>query len=1213
VVREHLTGPELEGLLFPEASVAGVSGNEEALEHCTHCSQCATLVNAHRKASREIGSLKRLPPNSARSSCPPEEQWLNLAAGLTDDDLTMRLLEHASQCSACAQQLKHAQGYLAGPPADSLDLKSATPEWQRRMAERIAENPAQSIQAAPRLMRPTRRWWIYAPLVASAAAALLVLTFHSWLFRPNVEQLLADAYSQRRTLETRIPGAAYAPWRQERASDQESVVSTQNVIEKPAAAVRGLCQKVPKSDDCLIYSAQVDVLARRYKPALAALAQIKEKADSRKFLLVRAQAEFEKGEMEGEARSYTSSYGQAIEDLSRILSADPHDPIALFNRALAYERLQSFKAAAADWQELLKVEKDPGWITEAKRHLDSIREKESSRLQYFKALYDPERSYKELVNASRLDPIHSEAYFETAVEQWLPATPAVSRSVLDKLAAALRDNHHDVWLLDFLAAPAAPRALTLLRSAISANIRGDVVNAARQARLAEGLFQRDGNLAGAARSRFEFVYAQHRQFNASECSNEGLLLQQDLKRHSYTWLRIGVLLEIFGCQLMASNFDRAQVIVDEAIQDARAFQFPVLLLRAESFKTSSRRTEGQLNRFWSEIQTELAVFWTGGFYPPERAYHFYADLEFAAEEAGQWRLAEALQREALSLIRETGREDVQAYAHFRLGEAAEMAGDFPLAGEEFEAARRSFQQLPPTEATRRFQADAAIALALIETRQGEIQPAKRLLEEAQPQLAGLESFLPQLNFSLANADVARSEQQWQQERHYLEEAVRIGNDGFKAIHSQRERWSWRRQMEIMYRRLLQIKLRANPGAAQALAEWETFRAAEVRGGVPVSSFHPNGGVEELILQTGRLHDSTMIALAVLPDRIQSWVADDRGIEGFSTFVAEADVERKVQAFYQLCSGPAPDATGQKELAGELYRLLLGPLQARLDRQRILLIESDGPLANLPWSALLTPEGKYLGEMYSLASTPGLFYEEKSFARNAGERAGKTLIVIPGPVSFDGQSLAPLPQAEEEAQALAHLSPGMVCLRGNDANLRELKKTLPEAAVFHFAGHAVGFEHGGELVLAGADNTLTAAGLSGLRLSRCRLVVLSACSTAVVGQDILRNPDGLVQAFLNSGAERVIASRWNIDSGATAEFMRVFYESLQGGNGAAAALREARRRALSDARTAAPYYWASFDIFGAATLPWSSPIAGNLLRTETRRPVAKEEALVHRLK
>jgi CHAT domain-containing protein len=61
---------------------------------------------------------------------------------------------------------------------------------------------------------------------------------------------------------------------------------------------------------------------------------------------------------------------------------------------------------------------------------------------------------------------------------------------------------------------------------------------------------------------------------------------------------------------------------------------------------------------------------------------------------------------------------------------------------------------------------------------------------------------------------------------------------------------------------------------------------------------------------------------------------------------------------------------------------------------------------------------------------------------------------------------------------------------------------------------------------------------------------------------------------------VVASRWNVDSTATAKFMTIFYHALGAqGNDVAAALRSSMASMASDPQRSHPYYWAAFGQFG----------------------------------
>ncbi len=104
-------------------------------------------------------------------------------------------------------------------------------------------------------------------------------------------------------------------------------------------------------------------------------------------------------------------------------------------------------------------------------------------------------------------------------------------------------------------------------------------------------------------------------------------------------------------------------------------------------------------------------------------------------------------------------------------------------------------------------------------------------------------------------------------------------------------------------------------------------------------------------------------------------------------------------------------------------------------------------------------------------------------------------------------------------------------------------------------------------------------LYNLKLS-AELVVLSACQTAL-GKEIKgEGLVGLTRGFMYAGAPRVIASLWQIDDRASAEFMKRFYQELLGKNlRPAAALRGAQVSMQNDKRWNAPHYWAAFTLQG----------------------------------
>ena len=96
----------------------------------------------------------------------------------------------------------------------------------------------------------------------------------------------------------------------------------------------------------------------------------------------------------------------------------------------------------------------------------------------------------------------------------------------------------------------------------------------------------------------------------------------------------------------------------------------------------------------------------------------------------------------------------------------------------------------------------------------------------------------------------------------------------------------------------------------------------------------------------------------------------------------------------------------------------------------------------------------------------------------------------------------------------------------------------------------------------------------------RLVVLSACRTALGRQVDGEGLIGLSRGFLYAGADAVLATLWSVDDRATAAFMSRFYDGLLTRNlSPAAALRSARQSMAHDPRWSRPEHWAGFVLIG----------------------------------
>lgn len=800
-------------------------------------------------------------------------------------------------------------------------------------------------------------------------------------------------------------------------------------------------------------------------------------------------------------------------------------------------------------------------------------------------LDDPSQSYQFLEHASGVDHLYSESFLQTAIEHWLsPPTGAFPDAAnnIERLALAVQKNHQDLWLRDFLGSPASPKALIFLRSAIAADDRGDHQKAERDARAAESLFLHRGNVSGAARSRFELVYALHRQSDGRKCLSEAGSLKTVVEARHYSWLETQLLIETAICQGLVNHFGEESRLISQALQRAQHFRYPISELRALGIAASFDTSEGRLKQSWSRNEAGLKTFWEGS-YPALRGYQFYSALELAAEQAEDWAFVATLQREAVAILEEdTQHLDFKASAHFEMGSVAQMAGDYQTAQREFELAYDLFHQLPNNLTTGIYRINVEVALAELEAKQGQIEAAMRRLAVIQPKIARAHNFNIQLAYWRAWSEVERSRGQTANEERCLGKVISIGQRGFHALRSEKERWDWQREVGPAYLRLLEIEVNRSHDPAQALADREFVYlngAAKNTGPAMMGDSHARS---ELLRRVGSLREATLVSFAVFTGNLFIWTADDRGIHEFKVPVPSDELRNEIRTFDVLCSNPHSSLALTRSHGQRLYNWLFAPVEELVRGRHILLIEADGLLNSLPWSAMVTRGGEYLGQLHVILSISGL-KPGSGNSQQSGDAKQRVLVALPGAiVAPDGQYL-PLPDADTEARMISLLYPNTICLRNKEVTARRLLKELPKASIFHFAGHADTQEYGGVLLLSAgmSAETLSSLDLANLRLKRCKLVVLSACATAAAGQDVVRDPNGLVRAFLAAGSENVIASHWEVDSQATADLMENFYREYNRGTPAAVALEMARQYIRSQASTAHPYFWASFEIFRAS--------------------------------
>ncbi|MBK7925145.1 MAG: CHAT domain-containing protein [Gemmatimonadetes bacterium] len=279
------------------------------------------------------------------------------------------------------------------------------------------------------------------------------------------------------------------------------------------------------------------------------------------------------------------------------------------------------------------------------------------------------------------------------------------------------------------------------------------------------------------------------------------------------------------------------------------------------------------------------------------------------------------------------------------------------------------------------------------------------------------------------------------------------------------------------------------------------------------------------------------------------------------------------------AGPAP--TGDPlALAAELYQILVAPALPVIGARPRLAIVPSGALLYLPFQILGTPDGK--GGFRRLADERTVFYETDLTIRPAarGPRPAVRLAAF-------GPADSLLTSAEREVGDLKRLFPTAQVYTRRDANERAAKTLGPQFTVIHFATHGnLDYKRFSDSYLSlypsadgKEDGRLTITEVLGSTVFRQRrLVVLSACNTAVSSSAVPGWPLSPATAFLKRGADAVLASLWPVDDAATELLITAFYRNLRTMD-TATALRQAQQTVKANPKYAHPYYWGAWVLVG----------------------------------
>lgn len=275
----------------------------------------------------------------------------------------------------------------------------------------------------------------------------------------------------------------------------------------------------------------------------------------------------------------------------------------------------------------------------------------------------------------------------------------------------------------------------------------------------------------------------------------------------------------------------------------------------------------------------------------------------------------------------------------------------------------------------------------------------------------------------------------------------------------------------------------------------------------------------------------------------------------------------------------------KAEAKQLYESLLKAADGEISKAKHLIIVPDGALWELPFQALINESGKYLIEEREISYAPSLGVLSAPIPQSVSKTNRKNFIAFANSIRKD---VAPLPEAEREANDIGRLYAPSAIFVKNAATEQRLKTEASQAKVLHLAVHGeINQANPFESALlfttqAGSDDgRLTVSEILQMNLPGS-LVVLSSCDTSngqvLSGEGLL----SLSWAFLAAGGRSVVAAQWAVEEKATADLMLNFHRALsENGGETSNALRTAQLAALKrSAPYNHPFYWSAFVAVGA---------------------------------
>lgn len=891
---------------------------------------------------------------------------------------------------------------------------------------------------------------------------------------------------------------------------------------------------------------------------------------------------------------------RALDHAQQALTIAPQHPEALFNRAVAFERLGFDEAAALAWDAYLAVDGNGPWALEARRRSQAARQPSANR---FTPVVREELAAAvgagDWTQARPLVTRIPQAAREYLDDGLLPAwAEAVQRHDANGAARALAQIREVADLLmarhGELAWRDLAEAMARDADAASADLADALIDLREVRRSAEDnrvndmwtrLDRTEPRVARIpplrAAVRFWRMYVQWYRNEREQVAVDGAQLAQDCERDGFLYLQ-GRALNLLASTLNGlTRYAVAQAASRHAAEVFTRIGEREFAASAQASLGGHLAFQGDLRLAWTQQRRALSslrdidslrrrfVVLGGAVVLATRFGLPYAALalqERSIEETRRWGDAGGLARQLLE----------RARLLLDLDRRADARDDLVAAGRVVDAMKDAAFRA-------QFDTDLGIARARLEMHDDPADAA-RLLGETIDRLrrTGRLFQLTELYLARGRA-LAQTGQGDAALAAWLEGIARFEEQRADLRDEQLRISHFARAWELYREAMVLLVSRGEHLRALALVERGHARAL-LDSILPTQTSHVAAPQDVAkALPDGAL----VLVYHTLPRELLVWSLDRGGIALDRVAVTPDELRRLTT---RLADRPEQDLPA--EALDRLGRVLLGPVAVRLSRARNLAIVPDALVASVPFAALPMPgAADPLAVRLPLTIAPSLSLLELASTRLAAPREGPLRAAFfADPALAPGRAAVPrLVFTRREIAESASVYSDARSFDGRDATETRLLDAMGTVDVLHFAGHAIGNPEypSRARLLASADESGATDGdvlpqeIAARKAPRARLVLLSACATATGTTAFGEGALSLARPFLAAGVPQVIGTLWDIDDRAGGALMPRFHHWHAQGVGAAEALRRAQieLRASGDPLHRRARTWAAFVVMG----------------------------------